>query len=132
MIRERLDSALDAVKGGVERAYGRNRTLSSLSNGRLLEFLFIAAIVVMSAGIVDAAIQPVSSGTIIYPNQGFQSFSETVINAFVILLGGAGIYVSYLSGRQTTKPRMVNFYLIIGILLLAMATYLGIYVYGAK
>lgn len=132
MIRERLDSVLDTLKGDVERVYGRNGAIASLSKGRWLEFLFIGAIVVMAAGIVNAVIQPVSSGSIIYPNQGFQSIGETVMDAFVVLLGGAGIYVSYMSGRQTTKPRMVNFYLIIGLLLLATATYLGIYVYSAK
>ena len=86
----------------------------------------------MSAGVVNAAIQPVDIRYIVFPGRTAQSISETVINALALVLGAAGIYLSFLSGRQTTKPRMVNFYLILGLLLIATGMYVGIYVYHSK
>ncbi len=71
-------------------------------------------------------------GYIIFPSSGAQSATETAVDAFALLLGAAGIYLSYRSGRQTTKSRMVNFYLVVGLLLIAVAVYIGIYVLGSK
>lgn len=120
------------VRGRLERAYGRNKGLSSFARGGWMQFVYMFAIVFMAAGIVNAAIQPVSSDFIIFPGRTAQSISETLINAIALALGSAGIYISYLSGRQTTKPRMVNFYLVLGLLLIATALYVGIYVFSYK
>ncbi len=97
-----------------------------------VEVLYIIALVIMSAGTVNALIQPVNVGYVIFPSSGGQSATETVVDAFVLLLGAAGVYLSYLSGRQTTKSRMVNFFLIIGLFLVVTALYIGIYVLNAK
>ncbi len=132
MIRRRFESWWTGLKGRLEKAYGRNRGFSSFVKGGWVQFLYIIGIVFMAAGIVNALIQPVSSNFIIFPGRSAQSISETVINAIALILGSAGIYVSYLSGRQTTKPRMVNFYLVLGLLLIATALYVGIYVYSSK
>lgn len=86
----------------------------------------------MAAGFVSAAIQPVDIRYIIFPGRDAQSISETVINGLALLMGFAGIYLSYLSGRQTVKPRMASFYLAIGLLLIAIGFYIGFYVYNAK
>jgi uncharacterized membrane protein YoaK (UPF0700 family) len=99
---------------------------------RWMQLLYVLAIVAFAAGLVNAAVQPVDQRYVIFPGRGSQSVSETVINSFAILLGAAGFYVSYLSGRQTTKPRLVNFYLILALLLIASAMYLGFYVYTSK
>lgn len=132
MIRKRFESWWTGVKGRLDRTYGRNKGFSSFVKGGWVQFLYIVGIVFMAAGIVNAMIQPVSSSFIIFPGRSAQSISETAINAIALVLGSAGIYVSYLSGRQTTKPRMVNFYLILGLLLIATALYVGIYVYSSK
>ena len=49
-----------------------------------------------------------------------------------LTMGFGGLYFSYLSGRQTVKPRLVGFFLILGLLLIAGAIYIELYVYSAK
>jgi len=119
-VRERLGQ-------GAERS-----GFSTLVRNRWIEFLYIAGIVVMSGGIVSALANPVPSTYIIYPGRDAQSIPETVINAMALLMGFGGLYLSYLSGRQTVKPRLVGFFLILGLLLIAGAIYLEGYVYYAK
>jgi hypothetical protein len=132
LIRKRFESSVGAISGRLSRAIDKNGSLSSLVKTRWIEVLYVIGIVAMASGIVNAVIQPVDSRYIIFPGQGSQSITETVINALALMLGATGIYLSYLSGRQTTKPRMVTFYLILGLLLLGTGIYIGIYVYSSK
>jgi uncharacterized membrane protein YsdA (DUF1294 family) len=67
-----------------------------------------------------------NQGLIVYPASGAMTIPEMVIDAVVILFGAAGIYVAYLSGRQTTKSRMVNLYLAIALLLIVVSVFMGI------
>lgn len=131
MIRQFVGSALDKAESSLRRALRGGAPLLSNSR-RWVQVFYVLAIVIFAAGLVNAAVQPVDQRYIIFPGRGSQSISETVINSFAILLGAGGFYVSYLSGRQTTKPRMVNFYLILALLLIATGMYLGFYVYNAK
>jgi hypothetical protein len=112
---------------GVERS-----GVTSAVKNNWIEFIYIATIVMMSAGIVDALAAPVSQSYLIYPSTGGQTISETVINCVALAMGFAGLYISYLSGRQTVKPRMVSFFLIVGLMLIAGAIYLETYVYISK
>jgi hypothetical protein len=132
LIRRRFESSVGAISGRLSRMIDRNGSITSLIRSRWIEILYVVGIVAMASGIVNAAIQPVDSRYIIFPGQGSQSITETVINALALMLGATGIYLSYLSGRQTTKPRMVTFYLILGLLLLGTGIYIGIYVYSSK
>ncbi len=131
MIKQAFQSVLNRLEGFPRRALRIGAPLFS-NRQRWIQLLYVLAVVVFAAGLVNAAVQPVDQRYIIFPGRGSQSISETVINSFAILLGAAGFYVSYLSGRQTTKPRMVNFYLILALLLIASAMYLGFYVFSAK
>lgn len=126
-----METHLGGIWDRVSRAFGKSGLASEVRN-RWIEALYILGIIVMAAGTVNAIIQPVNFGYVIFPSTGGQSVTETVVDAFVLMIGAAGIYLSYLSGRQTTKARMVNFYLVIGLLLIAIAVYLGIYVLRAK
>jgi len=47
-------------------------------------------------------------------------------------LGFGGLYLSYLSGRQTVKPRLVPFFLILGLILIGVAVYIEMYVFFSK
>jgi len=49
-----------------------------------------------------------------------------------LAMGFIGLYFSYLSGRQTVKPRLVGFFLIVGLLLIAGAIYIEMYIYTSK
>lgn len=131
MIRTWVESRLGGIWNRVNKAFGKNGFAAEVRD-RWIEALYILGIVAMTAGTVDAVIQPVNFGYVIFPSSGGQSATETVVDAFALLIGAAGIYLSYLSGRQTTKTRMVNFYLIIGLILIAIAVYIGIYVLSAK
>jgi hypothetical protein len=122
---------VDALWGRVSKAADKSGLLSEV-RGRWMEALYIIGIVLMTAGLVNAVIQPVNFGYVIFPSSGAQSATETVVDAIALLMGALGIYLSYLSGRQTTKSRMVNFYLTIGLIMIAIAVYIGIYVLGSK
>jgi len=132
MIKRVLESTYNRLAGALRGSLGRGVSLLSPVKGRWLQVLYLLGVIAFSAGLVNAVVQPVDQRYVIFPGKGFQSISETVINAFAILLGASGIYAAYLSGRQTTKPRMANFYLTLALLLLVTAMYIGIYVYTSK
>lgn len=126
MIREFLTSGykrtIGALKGVVWRIFG-----PILRRESLLPVIYVLIMVGLAGGLVDALAFPVpDQGAIVYPGAGAQTIAEGVLDAFVILLGGAGIYLTYMSGRQTTKARAVNMYLGIALLLLAVSTLAGV------
>lgn len=131
MIRNWFDSHVAHVWDRLTKAAGKSGLLSEVES-RWMEALYIVGIVLMTAGLVCAVIEPVSFGYVIFPSSGAQSATETGVDALAILVGAAGIYLSYESGRQTTKSRLVSFYLTIGLLLIGIAVYIGIYVLTAK
>jgi hypothetical protein len=134
MLRELFDSNANKVKDALLKRLGRNSGLAAFLRVRWIPYLCISAVVIMAAGIVNTAVQSsgVSSTLTIYPGSGFQSIPETAINIFDLFLGAGGIYLAYLSRRQTTRPRMTGFYLLLGLTLLGIALYMGIYIVGAK
>jgi len=131
MIRSWFESHLGETWQRLGRVAEKNGVVSELRK-RWMEVLYVTGIILMTAGVVNAAIQPVNFGYVIFPSTGAQSATETGVDALALIIGAAGVYMSYLSGRQTTKPRMVTFYLGIGLLLIAIAVYIGIYVLGSK
>lgn len=122
---------MESARNRLGKSFGRSALVRQF-RADWLEAFYVIAMVVFTAGTVCAIIAPVNVGYVIFPSPAGQSATETVVDAFVLLLGTAGIYVSYLSGRQTTKTRMGNFFLIIGLFLILMAVYIGIYVLNAK
>jgi hypothetical protein len=131
LIRGWVESHIGGLRNRFLKVVGRSGVLTQLRAG-WVQVLYVVALVIMSAGIVNAIIQPVNPGYIIFPSTGGQSATETVVDSFVLLLGTGGVYLSYLSGRQTTKTRMANFLLVIGLFLIAAAIYIGVYVLTQK
>ena len=131
MIREWFDSHVDELWGRVTKATGKS-ILASEINDRWIEILYLIGIVTLTSGVVCAIIEPVNTGYVIFPSSGAQSATETAVDALALLIGAVGVYLSYLSGRQTTKSRMVNFYLTIGLLMIAIGVYIGFYVLSSK
>jgi nitrogen fixation/metabolism regulation signal transduction histidine kinase len=79
------------------------------------------------AGFVSAVVFPVPNQSYIpYPGSTAQTIPEGIVDAFVIVVGAAGIYLVYLSGRQTVRTRTVNLYLGLAILLLVVSVFTGI------
>ena len=126
MIREALESA---YKKTVGIAMGTiSGFLSSITRGGgLIQALYVVLLVALMAGFVDAVFFPVANQSYIpYPNGTAMTIPEAIIDAFVIIVGGAGIYLVYLSGRQTTRTRTVNLYLGLALLLIVVSVFAGI------
>ena len=131
MIRQWIESRMSGVREMLGKGAERSG-LSTTVRNNWIEVVYIAGIIVMSAGIVSALASPVGQNYIIYPGRDGQTIAETVINSMALLLGFGGLYLSYLSGRQTVKPRLVGFFLTLGVLMIAGAIYIEMYVYLAK
>ena len=126
MIRETLESAYRKTIGAVRE--GAVGLLGSLARqGNLVQVLYLLVLVGLMAGFVTALVYPVPNQTYIpYPNGQAETIPEAVVNAFVIFAGGGGIYLVFLSGRQTVRARTVNLYLGLALLLLVVAVFAGI------
>ena len=134
MIRELFDTAYRKTVGSLWNWI--SRSTSSLA-GRIgaLQLVYIIVAAALMGGLVNAVVLPVTGTAAadpVYPGSGAQTIPETFIDAMVILLGGAGIYLTYISGRQTTKSRMVNLYLAIALLLVSLSVMMGLYLVNAK
>jgi hypothetical protein len=102
--------------------------ISSLTRGGgLIQALYVLLIVALMAGFVNAVVFPVSNQSYIpYPGGSAQTIPEAIVDAFVIGVGAAGIYLAYLSGRQTVRSRTVNLYLGLALLLIIVSLFTGI------
>jgi hypothetical protein len=131
MIRQWFEARVSGVEGRLGKVVERSGVSTTVRNN-WIEVVYVAGIIVMSAGIVSALASPVNETYMIYPSQGGQSIPETFIYMMAMALGFGGLYFSYLSGRQTVKPRLVGFFLILGLILLGAAIYIEMYVFLAK
>ena len=127
MIRETLErwyaKSVGVARIRLERSLGR-----VYSRTGLVQLLYVVAVVALMAGFIDAVFFPVpNQAQIVQPGPGAQTIPEAVLDAFIILVGAAGIYVAYISGRQTTRSRMVNLYLGIALMLVALSIFMGTY-----
>lgn len=127
MIRRVLEQGYNMTVGTVRNALAK--ALGSVANRMgLLQVLYVLGLVALMGGFVNAVFFPVpNQGQIVYPGTGAQTIPEAILDASVILIGGGGIYAAYVSGRQTTKSRMVNLYLAIALLLIAISVLMGLY-----
>ncbi len=102
--------------------------VSSLTRGGgLLQALYALFLVALMAGFINAVVFPVSNQSYIpYPTGSAQTIPESIVDAFVIIVGAAGIYLTYLSGRQTARSRTVNLYLGLALILLVVSLFTGI------
>ncbi|HUI24086.1 MAG TPA: hypothetical protein VLY82_06830 [Nitrososphaerales archaeon] len=95
--------------------------------GGLIEAVYIIILIALMAGFVNAVVFPVPNQSYIpYPGGSAMTIPEAIVDAFVIVVGGAGVYLVYQSGRQTVRSRTVNLYLGLALLLLVVAVFVGI------
>lgn len=126
MIRRALSSGYNRIAGLLKGAVG-GRISGATRSGGLLQFLYVILVVGLMAGFINAVFFPVANqGYVPYPSGGAETIPEAILDGFVILMGGAGIYLAYISGRQTTRTRTVNLYLGIGLLLIVVSMFTGI------
>lgn len=119
------------VRARLGKVSERSRISVTVRNN-WIEFVYMMGIILTAAGIVSAVASPVPQQYMIYPARAGQSIAETVIYAMAMAMGFGGLYFSYLSGRQTVKPRLVGFFLGLGLILIGVAIYIEMYVYFAK
>jgi hypothetical protein len=126
MIREALVSAYRGTIGALKDYLVG--IVSSITRGNgLIQLLYILLIVALMAGFVNAVFFPVANqGFIPYPLGSAMTIPEAILDAFVIVVGAAGIYLAYLSGRQTTRIRTVGLYLGLALLLIVVSIFTGI------
>ena len=128
MLRTAIESAYKKTIGALKDSLAR--LVSSLTRGGgLIEALYIIFLVALMAGFVNAAVFPVpgpAQSEIPVLSTSAMSIPEAIIDAFVIVVGGAGVYLVYQSGRQTVRSRTVNLYLGLALLLLVVAVFVGI------
>ncbi len=126
MIRQILEAGYNRTVGAAKNSlFG---LFSSAKRGvGLLQLLYVIVVVGLMAGFINAVVFPVPNQTyIVYPSGGAQTVAEALVDSFVIAVGGAGIYMTYISGRQTTRARTVNLYLGLALLLIAVSVLTGI------
>jgi len=126
LIREMLESGYKKTVGRLRSSIWEMVTKGTRGSG-LLQLGYVIVLVALMAGFISAVFSPVNNQTyIVYPTSGAQSIPEMLVDSFVILVGGAGVYLVYLSGRQTVRTRTVNLYLALAILLITVSVLTGI------
>jgi cytochrome bd-type quinol oxidase subunit 2 len=126
MIREALESAYKKTIGAL-----KDRLVEYVSSitkrAGLLQLLYVLFVVALAAGFINAVVFPVPNQSYIpYPGGSAETVPEAIIDSFVIIVGGAGIYLAVLSGRQTVRTRTVSLYLGLALLLIIVSLFTGI------
>ncbi|MDA4126722.1 MAG: hypothetical protein OK452_05930 [Thaumarchaeota archaeon] len=126
MIREALGSVYKKTIGPLKD--GLIEFVSSITKrAGLLQLLYALLVVALAAGFINAVVFPVPNQSYIpYPGGSAETVPEAIIDSFVIIVGGAGIYLAVLSGRQTVRTRTVSLYLGLALLLIIVSLFTGI------
>jgi hypothetical protein len=126
MLREILGSAYKRTVGALRDAVVR--LISSVTRrGGVVQLLYVIFVVALSAGFINAVVFPVPNQSYIpYPGGSAETIPEAIVDAFVIIVGGSGIYLTYLSGRQTARTRTVNLYLGLALVMILVSVFIGI------
>ncbi|MDG6973942.1 MAG: hypothetical protein JRN58_10465 [Nitrososphaerota archaeon] len=126
MLRETLESAYTRTVAAVKDSvvdYGSKVAES----GGLAQAIYLLVIVALMAGFIDALVNPLPNQTYIpYPSFTGETVPEAFVDALVMGLGAAGIYLAIISCRQTTNQKNVNLYLAVALVLLVVSLFTGI------
>ncbi|HEY6283922.1 MAG TPA: hypothetical protein VIW22_08365 [Nitrososphaerales archaeon] len=126
MIREALGSAYKKTIGALKDRLAEYAS-SITKRAGLLQLLYVLLVVALAAGFINAVVFPVPNQSYIpYPGGSAETVPEAIIDSFVIIVGGAGIYLAVLSGRQTVRTRTVSLYLGLALLLIIVSLFTGI------
>lgn len=126
MLRETLESAYTRTVAAVKDSvvdYGSKVAES----GGLAQAIYLLVIVALMAGFIDALVNPLPNQTYIpYPSFTGETVPEAFVDALVMGLGAAGIYLAIISCKQTTNQKNVNLYLAVALVLLVVSLFTGI------
>lgn len=136
-----LKKAFDNLYSNLTRRLERSRIIRSLrsrlllSVDRVIEGLYLLALLILLGGGVNAALEGMrvkAPQAFIFASLAVQSVGETIINIFTLILGTASIYFIYRGGRVLSSRRLTNFYLFAGLIGLLIALAIEFYLVGYK
>ena len=126
MLRDVLGSVYKRTVGAL-RDVIVGLVASVTRRGGVVQLLYVIFVVALSAGFINAVVFPVPNQSYIpYPGGSAETIPEAIVDAFVIIVGGSGIYLTYLSGRQTARTRTVNLYLGLALVMILVSVFIGI------
>jgi len=134
-IKKRVQEATTKLSSRVTRSdIGRrlsNPTSTTSLKNRGIEWLYLLALYLLIAGLINAISNAGEAGinlTPIVANPNAQNVTETIIIMFGYIIGSLGAYALYLSGRQTIRARSAEMFFVWGIALIAIAMTFGYYI----
>ncbi len=116
------------------RSFSRTSVIDILRD-RVLEIVYLIAILLFSSGLINGLIEgssPYAANYLIFPRAGIQTFPETFIYLFTMLIGSVGVYLLYLGGRQSMRRRIANFYLAFGFSAIIIALSFTLFIFDIK
>ncbi len=108
-----------------------NPTSTTSLKNRGIEWLYLIALYLLIAGLINAISNAGEAGINLSPivaNPDAQNVTETIIILFGYIIGALGAYALYLSGRQTIRARSAEMFFVSGIALMAIALTVGYYI----
>jgi hypothetical protein len=138
-IKKNLQVTVDKLndrfkRSGIGRTISNPSSLSSIRS-RGIEWIYIIILLLLAAGIINAASNASTPGInseVIVPNPSVQSTVETFISLFGYIVGAIGVYSLFLCGRQTIRARSAEMFFIFGMLLISVAVALGYFILNSK
>ena len=109
-------------------------TITSIVKSRGLEVSYIAVLFIFSAGIINGLLEGprLPEGYVIFPQNGIQTASESIVYIFAMVMGTVGFYSMYLGARESSKRRISDFYIMIGFASVLVAIFLSLYIFSIK
>ena len=134
-IKKRLVGFYQIVLERMRRLTGKKRLIrlyNMLSLRRLVEIVYMLALFILFAGIINALLEGLSfSNYIIIPSFRVQSLVETFLNFLAIIIGTSGIYLMYLGGKRTGK-KAPSLYVISGWIILSISVLIWLFIISTK
>ncbi|MEM1994809.1 MAG: hypothetical protein QXW32_04970 [Nitrososphaerales archaeon] len=137
VLKRTLDNLSFSIIKRLERSriIRRVKSLLTPSFNKLIEGLYLLALLILLGGSVNAALEGLrirAPQAIIFVSSTVQSIGETIINIFTLILGTASIYFIYRGSRFLSSRRLTNFYLFAGAMGLLIALAIEFYLFGYK
>ena len=128
MVKMVIKRKLNILTGNVWSRFANTKVVRRTLRSDLLQFLrkrwivsiYLLLILSFSGGVMNTILEG-SQGA----STAAQTVPGTVANIFVLILGTAGVYLIYLSGRHTMGKGISNAYFLAGLMMLILIVFLG-------
>ena len=137
-LKSRVSDLAERVDEGFRRSIFKRLTKPSLINtirSRGIEIVYLLIFFLLMAGVVNAAMEGSVARiyqAMIATSRQVQTWGETIINLFTVIVGSAGFYLIYTSSKPTLRGRLANLYLTSGIVAILIAVAIGLIILMIK